>query len=117
MRTSARITLAAGLGFLAAGCAESTWVWTLNPDGTGKVELDALMQPTFDVFGSSRSERTKWLPDDAFWLNSRGVIKTGLISRASSDFAAARAVESSMAPTVPTTKRSISLVALSSPLA
>jgi hypothetical protein len=56
MRTSARITLAAGLGFLAAGCAESTWVWTLNPDGTGKVELDALMQPTFDVFGSSRSE-------------------------------------------------------------
>ncbi len=36
---------------LAAGCVESTWIYTLNPDGSGKVELDALLQPAFGISG------------------------------------------------------------------
>jgi hypothetical protein len=45
---TSRILVAAGVGcvaFLAAGCVESTWTWTLNPDGKGKVEIDARLQP------------------------------------------------------------------------
>ncbi len=45
--------LLAGLVLLAVGCVESTWTYTLNPDGSGKVELDALMQSALgmsDVF-------------------------------------------------------------------
>ena len=40
-------TLALGIVCLAAGCVQSTWTWTLTPEGRGKVEIDALLQPSF----------------------------------------------------------------------
>ncbi len=38
MRTTVVSVLAACLAL--AGCVESTWTYTLNPDGSGKVDLD-----------------------------------------------------------------------------
>lgn len=47
-------TVASLVAVLAAGCGESTWTWTLNPDGSGKVELDARLQPQIDIFGGRK---------------------------------------------------------------
>jgi len=45
-----RKALAACALVLAAGCVESTYVWTLNPEGSGKVEVEARLQPVGAVF-------------------------------------------------------------------
>jgi hypothetical protein len=37
--------LAVSLLLVAAGCAESEWTYTLNPDGSGKVKVSAVVQP------------------------------------------------------------------------
>jgi len=40
---------------LALGCVESTYVWTLNPEGSGKVEVEARLQPVSKAFGGGRN--------------------------------------------------------------
>ncbi len=49
-RKARRTSLVACALALAAGCVESTYVWTLNPGGSGKVEIEARLQPPLNPF-------------------------------------------------------------------
>jgi len=69
-----RMVRAACALVLAAGCVESTYVWTLNPEGSGKVEVEARLQVAPDVFGRGR-DRFRKAPEEIAKEAAREVLK------------------------------------------
>jgi hypothetical protein len=59
---------------LAAGCVESTYVWSLNPGGSGKVEIDARVQPPLNPFNDDM-DPTETPPDLFAKGVARGILK------------------------------------------
>jgi hypothetical protein len=57
---------------LSFGCAESTWVWSLNPDGSGKVALEAEIIPPLARMHYP-SEKVARLVESHIMRNSRGI--------------------------------------------
>jgi hypothetical protein len=65
-------TVASLVAVLAGGCGEGTWTWTLNPDGSGKVELDARLQPQIDFLGGGKGSEDD--PDEKARSVARNIL-------------------------------------------
>lgn len=74
LRKAHRLASAACALALAAGCAESTYVWTLNPGGSGKVEVEARLQPPIKPFDGKR-DPFKGEPDALAKDAARDILK------------------------------------------
>jgi len=58
LKRLAAASLMAALALFSTGCVEGELLYTLNPDGSGKVVIDAVMPATANFFGAGAGDRS-----------------------------------------------------------